>query len=117
RRGTKCRAVRVCAATPALRGDGASLTEVLMIVRRSSDACKTPEDGTPAGAGGGAGTTPDGGEAGGGHGGNPPVFVSRTMTGACVTTRSHQGFHGASVSTVSPRANDSPAISIITGVR
>ena len=39
------------------------------------------------------------------------------VTGACVTTRSHQGFQGSSVSTVSPRADDRPATIPITGAR
>ena len=46
-------------AVAAPRGDSARLTEVVLIVRRSSGASKTPEDGTATGAGGDAARTPD----------------------------------------------------------
>src|SRR5262249_46374092 len=97
RRGTKCRAVRVSEAPSGLRGDGACLTDMVVIVRRSAVACKTPDEGTATGAGGGAGRTPDDGYAAGSDGGTTVAFKSGIITGACVTTRSHQGFHGASV--------------------
>ena len=53
----RCSVGVVAVAAP--RGDRARLTEVVLIVRRSSGASKTPEDGTATGAGGDAARTPD----------------------------------------------------------
>ena len=109
--------MRVGAALSALRGNGAILTGIVAIVRGSGGSCKTPDDGTPTGAGGGAGRTPDGGYAAGADGGTTDVSESGIVTGACATTRSHQGSRETSVSTIWPRASDSPAMSTITGPR
>jgi hypothetical protein len=52
--------VGLAAGVSAVRGNGAILTVMAVIVRRSG-GCKTPDEGTATGAGGRAGGMPDAG--------------------------------------------------------
>jgi hypothetical protein len=56
----RCPVAGLAAGVSAVRGNGAILTVMAVIVRRSG-GCKTPDEGTATGAGGRAGGMPDAG--------------------------------------------------------
>jgi hypothetical protein len=104
--------MEVAAGVSALGGNGATGRA---IVCRSDGGCKTPDEGTAIGAGGGAGRMPDDGYSARVKGRTSDFPTSGNVSGACVTTRSHQGACKMFSSRIWPRAEDRAAVSTITG--
>jgi hypothetical protein len=104
--------MEVAAGVSAVGGNGATGRA---IVCWSVGGCKTPDEGTATGAGGGAARIPDDGYSAMAKGRTSDSPDSGIVSGACVTTRSHQGACKTYSSRIWPRAEDRAAVSTITG--
>ena len=87
----RCSVAGMARGASALSGNGAILTGTVGVVCRSCGGCKTPDEGTATGADGGAGRVPEDGYSARAEGQTFDFSDSGAVSGACVTTRSHQG--------------------------